>query len=121
MDLQRQEITHAYCPPARSGSDGFLRPAMWQPGSPFVSLQLDYRDQSDTASPCPSLEFLDFSSGSASPCMVRGVPWPLCLLQPENFGTMKAFHSDKACATKWGTCKWAPDPEMHHILCTSAI
>ncbi|CAL5224846.1 g7602 [Coccomyxa viridis] len=71
IDLLRQEITHAYCPPARLHGGGVLRPAMWQPGSPFVSLQFDH-NQTDTRSSCPSLEFLDFSSGSASPCMVRG-------------------------------------------------
>lgn len=70
----RQDITHAYCPPARSGSHGFLHPAMWQPGSSFVSLQLDSYDE--TSRVAVSLEFLDLSSGSASPCSVRGTPRP---------------------------------------------
>ena len=91
IDLQRQEITHAYCPPPRFSHDGSLRPAMWQPGSPFVSLQLNYHAQGEGATAYSSLEFLDLNSGSASPCMIRGVSSPLPFSQPEASRNHQAF------------------------------
>ena len=84
IDLRRPEITHAYCPPndimplpgSRSAAAGC---AMWQPGSPFVSLHHRHKPamwswQMDepTASAC--LDILDISSGCSSPCSVLGRP-----------------------------------------------
>ena len=83
IDLRRPEITHAYCPPndimALPGSRSAAGCAMWQPGSPFVSLHhrlkpavWSWEMDNPTGSAC--LDILDFSSGCSSPCSVLGRP-----------------------------------------------
>ena len=58
---------------------------MWVPSSPFVSLQhreLRWPDQPHAETQI-HLDFLDFSSGSASPCSVSGMSQTIVLLNSQ--------------------------------------
>ena len=104
IDLRRPEITHAYCPPndimPLPGSRSAAGCAMWQPGSPFVSMHnrlkpavLTWQLENPTGSAC--LDILDFSTGCSSPCSVLG------MLTVQN----------RTAASHWG-CRW---PYVHTL------